>query len=124
MAYNQIINYPRTTIIASPDYDLGLDLKQPAPGILMPFVHLDVHYWSPALLKHFKRHWPQTRQKLPPIVYAQGVVTDAKWRRFVTMFGFRKLIDCPCTDGLNREIFIHEALDGFAAYNHQPIVGY
>ncbi len=81
---------------------------QPSPGMLMTFVHIEVFKWNLSVLKHLKHLWSSNRHLLPPIVFAQGDVTDAKWSKFVGQLGFEPVLaDCPCSDGNSRHIYAH-----------------
>lgn len=105
--YSQVITYPKRVLYSVPDFDFMVNLIQPLPGIVMTFVHIDVYYMSHKTLQHMMAEWPNVRSRLPPIVYAQGDVTDAKWAKFVKRFGFTYLTDCLCSDGVSRRIFIN-----------------
>lgn len=84
----------------------------------MPFMHVDVYHWSHHTLKHLKEVWEALRPSLPRLVYTQGVETDAKWEKFIRHFGFEHLADCPCTDGVTRQIFVHRDFNGWPEPNN------
>lgn len=106
--YEQFINYPRIVMWSEPDFDFEVSLLQIAPGKMMTFVHIYVYYWAPSTFKKLKHLWSSNRINLPPIVYAQGDLTDDKWVRFVKSLGFQPLLaDVPCTDGKFRHIYVH-----------------
>lgn len=108
LLYNQVISYPKTVLLDEPAFTVRVNLVQPEPGILMTFIHLDVYDWSLSTLKRLKEVWPSLRRRLPPIVFAQGDITDKKWVKCVRQFGFEPLLDdCPCDDGKTRHIYAH-----------------
>lgn len=105
---NQTINYPRRTVWDDVDFTFETTVIQPSPGMLMTFVHIEVFTWSLSVLKKLKHLWSSNRHLLPPIVFAQGDKTDAKWTKFVTQLGFTPILeDCPCSDGQNRHVYAH-----------------
>lgn len=103
--YPQVIKYPCVYLVEEPDFVFESQIIQAAPGILMTFVHINVINWSKSTLKTLKERWKSVRDELPPIIYAQGNTTDAKWVKFVTHFGFKPLSNCICSDGKDRRIF-------------------
>lgn len=106
--YKQVITTPKRTIYSVPDFDFHVNLIQPAPGVVMTFVHIDVYYFQPSTIREMRAQWPSVRSRLPPVVYAQGDVTDLKWEKFVKQFGFEFCTDCVCSDGVSRRIFVNK----------------
>lgn len=105
---NQLISYPKTVFWSEVDFDFHISYLQPAPGKLMLFVHIDVYYWSSDTWRRLKHLWSSNRHLLPPIVFAQGDETDAKWVKFVSRLGFQPLVaDVPCDDGQFRHIYVN-----------------
>jgi len=73
---------------------------------LVPFIHLQVTYWSANVLRELLATWGRLLPDLPPIIFAQGTHDDEKLAKLVRKFGFEYHCDCPCDDGLNRRIFV------------------
>lgn len=101
------MTHPKVTLLSEPAYDVFLHYEEPAPGCLMPFVHLDVYQPSPSVIKALLSVWPSLRATLPPIIFCHGAVDDAKFHRFVTRFGWNHLSHTPCTDGITRRIYVN-----------------
>jgi hypothetical protein len=106
--YKQVITTPKRTLYSVPDFDFKVSLAQPAPGVVMTFFHIDVYYFQASTLREMRTAWSKFRNRLPPVVYAQGDVTDLKWEKFVKQFGFEFCTDCVCSDGVSRRIFMNK----------------
>lgn len=76
-------------------------------GRIMPFMHLTVYVPTPRVMKAMKALYASKRHEFPNIVFAQGLVDDDKFERFVAHFGFKPISDCFCTDGVNRRLFVN-----------------
>jgi hypothetical protein len=106
--YNQAISYPKIPFVDEVEFTFSTNLVQLEPGLLMTFVHIDIYYWSPTMWRRLQSLWLSNRHLLPPIVYASGDVSDAKWAKFVTKLGFEPILEnCSCSDGANRPIYAH-----------------
>lgn len=89
------------------DYWFEIDEYEDAGGQRMLLVHLQFFRWSPSVLKQVIREFKQFRQHVRAPLFACPPVADAKWRKFVTLMGYRYLQDIPCDDGETRPLFIH-----------------
>jgi hypothetical protein len=107
LTYNQLVTYPKVLVASCPAFDVQLQLKQPEPGTLMTFVHLDVYQTSPSVMRDLIRVHNKLRPTLPPMIFCQGHVDDHKFHRFVTRFGWEPLSNIPCTDGTTRRLYVH-----------------
>lgn len=105
--YQQLVKYPRVTILSAPEYDISIQYQQPQPGVLMTFVHVDIFCAAPSVIKSLLAKWPEVRKTLPPIVFCHGHSDDAKFHRFVTRFGWKPLSHTPCSDGNTRRIYVN-----------------
>jgi hypothetical protein len=76
--------------------------------------HIRFDYFTPSVLKDALRVWRAFRQCVTAPVIAIGEVDDAKWERFVTLFGFRYCKEAVCINGKKRRLFIHTISDGHA----------
>lgn len=108
VSYQQTINYPKTVYHDEPEFTFSVSRVQLAPGQLMTFVHIDVFYWSPSILRRLHTLWPSIRACLPHVVYASGDECSPKWVKFIQRFGFELILeDCLCSDGMHRPIYAH-----------------
>ena len=91
---------------SEPDFDVALrEIEE--NGVFIPFIHLDVYYFSATVMRRLLVVWQEIQPKLPPIVFAQGTVDDHKHRRLVSKFGFIPWGSTPCTDGINRTLHVY-----------------
>lgn len=74
----------------------------------MVFVHLTVHKWTPRVFKELIKRWKQFREYVTCPLYAVGGVEDVeKWEAFVSLLGFKFLMNVVCENGAERRLFIH-----------------
>lgn len=84
------------------------ELRRPCDGATMLMIHARMARWSPQLLKACLKHWQLFRTVVTAPIFASPQVHDAKWEKFITLFGFQPLIDAaPCNDGETRPIWIN-----------------
>lgn len=84
--------------------DYLLQLEEWDEGLI---VHFDVKRWSPTVLKCALREWALFRRCVPQDLLAIGPPhEDAKWRRFVALFGFRFHSAVTLDDGSIRSKYI------------------
>lgn len=107
MTYQQLLKYPRVAILSAPEYDISIQYQQPAPGVLMTFVHVDIYRSTAGTIKSLLAQWPAVRQKLPPLIFCHGHTDDDKFHRFVTLFGWELISYTPCSDGNTRRIYVN-----------------
>jgi hypothetical protein len=111
--YNIAIQYPRFTILEHQEFQVDLNYVQ-VNGLsqLMVFIHLDITIWSPSVLRKLQSLWvTEVIPKLPKYTFCHGEVSDHKFHKFVTKFGFSELITAVCTDGTNRPIYCYINFD-------------
>ena len=90
------------------DCELLLDEYRDAEGHQMLLTHLRVHNWSRGTLKRFVRDWDLFRKHITAPLYATPMVDDPKWRKFVSLVGFRPTgQQVLCHDGIERPLYIH-----------------
>jgi hypothetical protein len=77
-------------------------------GHPMLLAHLHVKQWSPSALKKIRHDWKVFRQHITAPLFATPMVDDDKWRKFVTLMGWRPTGQMVlCRDGIERPIYIH-----------------
>jgi hypothetical protein len=75
---------------------------------VLTFIHLEVWYFSPSVLRRMKETWRLFREYVRGPLFTIGDVDDAKHRKFVSRFGFEPLMCVGCTDGQSRTLHIHK----------------
>lgn len=77
-------------------------------------VHALCKQFSASALREAKKAWLSFRQQYPVPLYAvRNDGSESKWKHFVTLFGFRPTgIHLPCDNGVLRELYISEIIDG------------
>jgi hypothetical protein len=97
------------TVIKNDDVVFELEeLRRPCDGASMLMIHARCARWSPQIFKETLKQWELLRSVVPQPIFASPQVHDAKWEKFVTLFGFQPLIAAaPCNDGETRPIWIH-----------------
>ena len=98
---------PRVILNECRDFAVELSWFELHNGDLVPFIHLDITYFSPRVLRELLALWERLRPTLPEIIFAQGTIDDNKLAKLVTKFGFQYHSDCPCDDGLTRKLFVN-----------------
>jgi hypothetical protein len=96
----------RHVVVSEPEYDAGYHVEETPLGG-MTFIHMDVFYLSPSVMRKAKAQWKLFREHVPQVLWCHGEVDDAKFSRFVGHFGFKHFTDLPCTDGVTRRLFIN-----------------
>lgn len=89
------------------DYWFELDEYRRASGEQFLLAHIRVHRWAPSVFKRMFQEFKILRTCVTAPLFAVPEVDDARWRKFVSAFGFRFLHDTVCNNGLTRPIFIH-----------------
>lgn len=98
------------TAIDNPEYQLLLEVFQRSTDQIV-FIHLYVKTdWTRALLQRFKREWELLRQHISCPLFACPDTDDAKWEKFISLFGFKFLTDADFPDGSRRRIFWHQGI--------------
>jgi hypothetical protein len=99
----------RIEIVDETDYIGSVHVEEFEDGSQMIFVHMDVYYWGPSILKKMIAQWPVFRASLASTpLFCMGTVDDAKFEKYVTRFGFEYLSDIPCTDGQVRRLYVNQ----------------
>lgn len=109
MNYQTIIQYPRVTILREPEFTVDINLVQlQSIPELLHFIHLDIDLWSPSVLRKLNVLWGTVViPKLPKHTFCHGEVSDNKFHKFVSRFGFVPLVNAICTDGTMRPIYCY-----------------
>lgn len=76
--------------------------------VSMTFVHLDVHKFTPSILKALLVEHHAARPHLPKIIFCSPLVPSALFDKFVRRFGWIRCgEDALCHDGVYRPIYCH-----------------
>jgi hypothetical protein len=73
----------------------------------MLFAHLRFSKFSPSLLREALHDWAVFRECVSAPVFCVGENDDAKFERFVTLFGFKSLNTDVVWEGKSRRLFLH-----------------
>jgi hypothetical protein len=90
----------------TPDYHCGMDEYRRGKDQMM-FIHFTFHNFTKKTLKQALAEFKLLRECVTCPLYACADHDDDKWRAFVKLFGFKPLIVGKCTDGKQRNIYIH-----------------
>jgi hypothetical protein len=102
--WKQVSNH---IICKRPEYIFELDEHRNGDAQMI-FVHVTVHKWSKSTLKEMLSVFRTFRECVTCPLYAVGEVDDDKWASFVSLFGFRPLLDqVVCINGERRRLFVH-----------------
>jgi hypothetical protein len=101
------VHHPRELLHSEPDFDVEFHYAEPAPGVLVPFFHLTIYYWSAGTFRNLLHLWPTIRASLPTILFCMAEVDDDKFFKFASRFGWQFQQMMPCTDGTLRRLFVH-----------------
>lgn len=97
----------RVIILDRPEYTVSYHIEETNEGQQMTFVHLDVFYISPSIMREMLRLWPVIQKHMNCVTFCLGEVDDEKFDKFVSRFGWRYLRPIPCTDGRTRRLYIN-----------------
>jgi hypothetical protein len=98
----------REVIVDTTDYIGSIHQEEFEDGTKMVFVHMDIFYWAPSVLKHMIKTWPIFREGLKDIpLFCMADDDNEKWERYISRFGFQYLSDIPCSDGKIRRLFVN-----------------
>jgi len=89
------------------DFAVSINYCYTHPSVPVPFMHLDVTNWSPSALRAMCSVWSRLRPSLPPVLFAQATIDDARISKLAKYFGFQFHGDCPCDDGTMRRLFVN-----------------
>jgi len=90
------------------EYTFALDEFRSDEEHQMLFVHLVVKRWTSKTLREMLSVFEAFRACVTCPLYAIGKQDDDKWVKFVTLFGFKPLIDeVICLNGESRRLFFH-----------------
>lgn len=105
MSWQKVATY---TAVDCPEYLFDLtEHRNTATGDQMLFVHLVVRKWSKTTLKNMLHVFKQFRECVTCPLYANAMVDDEKWARFISKFGFVPLQNVVCEDGETRRLYIN-----------------
>jgi len=96
----------RKIIWDQPEYTASTHVADLGEGQLMTFFHVDVYFLSKEILQDMLQRWQVFRKTVPIVLFAMGEVDDEKFHRFVSLVGFQKLKEIPCTDGKTRRLYV------------------
>ena len=98
---------PFKTVWDEPEYTAYYNEYIFDTGEVMTLFHLDVFYFSASILRQMLRQWEVFREHNPVVLFCHGEVDDEKFAKFVSKFGFKPLKVVPCSDGVNRRLFVN-----------------
>lgn len=98
---------PRVMVLDEPEYTASYHVTDLGDGRIMTFVHLDVFFWHPQVLRDLERKWALFREHVPITLYAMADDERPVWPKFIKRFGFEFLHDVVCTDGKTRRLFVN-----------------
>jgi hypothetical protein len=101
------IESARTIVLDPPEYTASYHTVDLGEGCVMTFAHLDVYYFSPAVLRDLREKWRIFRENVDCALFRMGDNDDAKFERFIRMFGFQYVSEVECTDGKTRRLFVN-----------------
>ena len=96
--------YPART---TEDYLFEIDEYRRASGEQFLLAHIRVHHWSASVCKRILKEWRVLRQCVTAPLFACPELDDERWRKFVSMLGFKPLQQVICNNGATRPLFIH-----------------
>ena len=99
------------TVYKTDDVAVELEeLRRPCDGAAMLILHAHCARWTPRIFREGLTFWRQFRPTVPSNIFAYPLTHDARWEKFVSLFGFTPLISAaPCNDGTTRPIWINYA---------------
>ncbi|KQT82421.1 hypothetical protein [Methylobacterium sp. Leaf466] len=72
------------------------------------YVHTEVYYFSPTVLRQMHAVFDELRPKLPPVIGAFNWLVGPREDHFMTRFGFRKTAPIVWDDGIARPLWLHD----------------
>ena len=94
-------------IVDCDDYFACLDEFRMDDGGTMLVAHIDVHRYSPAVLRSLKKQFDKFRSSTSlPVFVFEPSPDDAKWERFVRYFNFQFCGRTIMNDGLSHRFFL------------------
>ena len=96
----------RHNVHRTDDYWFELDEYRDGERTML-LAHIQFFHWTPAAFKRALRDWRLFRKHVTAPLFACPKEADEKWRKFVTLTGFRPLQDILCEDGETRPLYIH-----------------
>lgn len=91
----------------TPDFLFELDEYRRPTGEQLLLAHIRVHTFTKEVLRRMLHEWRTLRKCVRVPVFAHADVDDDKWKKFVTLMGFKYLQPILCTDGVERSLYIH-----------------
>jgi hypothetical protein len=98
---------PRIVVIDEPEYTASYHVTDLGENRLMTFVHLDVYFLNPEILRRLDSQWALFRRCVPITLYSMADEDTPVWSKFISRFGFEFLHDIECTDGKTRRLFVN-----------------
>jgi hypothetical protein len=95
------------TVLDAPEFFADIDIWRNGDAEMV-FIHLNVRQWNKQALTKMMKAWREFREYVTCPLYAvAGDDYGEKWKGFVSLFGFKPLIDCVCANGQQRCIYIN-----------------
>lgn len=91
----------------TPDYEFIVNYIPIHDGNRWYNAHIEVFKWSPRVLRDMKEVWPFLRRRIDAPLFAWTENEDAKWEKFISIFGFKYLDTFIGPDGKNHKFFLH-----------------
>lgn len=91
-------------VVSRPEYVIDVEDWRNAEA-QMTFVHSHVRVWAPSVLKRIKSDFKLLRETVRGHMYATSSNPDAKWVKFVKLFGFEHLLNYDDGD-IRKTIYI------------------
>lgn len=89
------------------DYSFELEEWRDDDGNQMLFVHLLVTFWSPSILREMFSVFAKFREAVTCPLYALNHEEDARWEKFISLFGFKYLTNMLCENGESCRLFMN-----------------
>jgi hypothetical protein len=97
-------------LVSHPEYSSVLHELRDEHDNQMLVIHMDVHKFSPSVLKRMMREFKVLRSCTnTPIFAFEPSPDDKKWEHYVELMGFSYLMIDKCSDSLSRRCFVSYA---------------
>jgi hypothetical protein len=96
----------RYRALTQPEYWFDIDEYRRGDDQMI-FAHLRFSSFSASILRKALHDWRVFREYVPAPVFCFGTDDDAKFERFVTLFGFKSLNTDVVWEGKSRRLFLH-----------------
>jgi hypothetical protein len=79
-------------VIDRPEYTFDVEELRNGDAQMI-FIHLDVHVWKKSVLKRLLTEFKAFRSVTDVPLFVSSPDSDAKWVHFISLFGFKYLLD-------------------------------